>query len=447
MADISLNNPLPMAPGEVQQPAEPEDGGWFLPYIPPPPKPKPEPPPKPKELILWRLTEEVLRKDRVQIPPEPTCETGVLDQAAPADEEPAEPEPPQPPPRMATAAELVTWIRICLLAQTHLSADEAELVAFWVISTWFWEDLKVLPCLVITGLAPHAREVLHILDSLCPRSALLAGFRRSHLKTVWSCRTLLIWEPNLDKRTAALLGTLTDREFRVVEGGYMDHHPKSIAIYLGEDPETHKIQNSIHLHLAPTGAEPSPAPRRPDEMIKYLPVHLEQYRVKNSYQVRGWTWTPRGLTPETAILAKKLGECIVGAPEVRQRLVALLKTEDKQRRSELANTTDVMILEATRTLCREERQNAYAREIAAAANLRLESCGETARLRPEHVGHVLRRFGLRTHRLSQTGNGLTFNKSITARIDELAAMYMMEDASAKTENLHGSQMTESTTTN
>ncbi len=130
------------------------------------------------------------------------------------------------------------------------------------------------------------------------------------------------------------------------------------------------------------------------------------------------------------------------APELRQKLVTLLKTQDQLRLSEMSDTSEAIVLEATRALSRDGRQQAYAREIAVEVNRRLEARGETARLRPEKVGHRLKKLGLRTRPLSQTGNGLTFDKATLARIQQLAVVYMMEDTPSETKNLHDSQATE-----
>jgi hypothetical protein len=104
----------------------------------------------------------------------------------------------------------------------------------------------------------------------------------------------------------------------------------------------------------------------------------------------------------------------------------------------MSNSIEAIVLEATRTLSRDGREQAYAKEIAAEANRLMEARGETARLNPEKVGHRLKKLGLRTRSLSKIGNGLTFDKATLARIHQLAAMYMMEDRTAETENLHGS---------
>jgi hypothetical protein len=169
---------------------------------------------------------------------------------------------------------------------------------------------------------------------------------------------------------------------------------------------------------------------------------LDQYRRKNLGFVGRPTWVPSGLSSEIAAIATALGRGIVDAPALLQKLVVLLKTEDKHRQSELSNTTEAIVLEATRTLCRDGREHAYAREIAAAANHLFEARGEAARLSPEKAGHSLKRLGLPTHPLSQTGHGLTFERATIAQIEQLCAVCGMEDSPAEAENLHGSQTTE-----
>jgi hypothetical protein len=455
MPDVHENN-FPLTAEEyMTQPAELDDGGCFDPFIPKVSAPAPKPAPKPKPPSLVPLIDKILRDNGcVPTPTDTTPEAGfpvsvvaegtddaVL--AQPREIFPTPLEAPLPPPRVATAVELFTWLKRCVLAQTHLPEDAAEIVAFWVISSWFQDALTVLPCLVITGPAHDAWGVLHVLGDFCRQAAMLAGFRRSHLGVLrWGCLTNVVSEPNLDKRTAGLLSNLTDRNFLVVEGGSLTRYSKSTAIYAGENPETHTIQNSIHIHITPINAEPSATPEWLEKMIERLPVHLDQYRTKNLRCVYRAKWVPSGLSSETAAIATALGRCIVDAPELLQNLVALLKAQDQQHLSELSNTTEAIVLEATRALSRDGREHAYAKEIAAEANRLLEARGETVRLSPEKVGHQLKRLGLRTHPLSQTGNGLTFDKATLARIQQLAAVYMMEDAPAETENLHGSQTTE-----
>ncbi len=103
----------------------------------------------------------------------------------------------------------------------------------------------------------------------------------------------------------------------------MGCHSKSTAIYAGEDPDAYKIQNAIHIHLTPTNTEPAASPRRLQKMMKGVPLHLKQYRDRNLDHVIQWTWTPSGLSAETATIATELGRCIVDAPGLRQKLARI----------------------------------------------------------------------------------------------------------------------------
>jgi hypothetical protein len=121
-----------------------------------------------------------------------------------------------------------------------------------------------------------------------------------------------------------------------------------------------------------------------------------------------------------------------------------LKTLDQQHGSEMSNTMEAIVVEGIQSLNHGGLERAYVREIAAEANRLLKVRGETARLSPEKVGHLMKRLGLCTRRLSQSGNGLTFDNATVTGIQQLAAMYIMEDMPAKTEPSDESQATGNT---
>ena len=116
-------------------------------------------------------------------------------------------------------SELYTQVKRIIARRTRLPDSASALVAFWAVSTWFQDVFTVLPCLLITGPAHEAMVILRVLHELCCAPILLAGFKRADLKDLGRYRTLLISEQNLDARTAALLGNLTNRDFALVEQG------------------------------------------------------------------------------------------------------------------------------------------------------------------------------------------------------------------------------------
>ena len=184
---------------------------------------------------------------------------------------------------------------------------------------------------------------------------------------------------------------------------------KSTAIYAGEIPAIHKIQHSICVHITATNAALPAAPQHLQKTIERLPVHLDQYHEKNLDYVHRWSFVPNGVPSETAAVVKALGSCLVDAPQLCTKLVAVVNTRGHQSRLETSDTTEAIVVKATLALSRDGREHAYVREIAAEANRRLEARGEAAKLSPEKVGHCLKNLGLRTCPLSQSGNGLMFD--------------------------------------
>lgn len=328
-----------------------------------------------------------------------------------------------------------------IVAQIQLPQDVAELVAFWAISTWFQEALTILPCLVITGPTHEAMVLLRILKNLCRGAGLVAGFRRADLKDLMF-NTVLISEPNLDNRAAALLGNMTNPGFIVVDQRFHLRPAASRAIYIGEDSSIKKIQHSIYINIPQTAAEPPTAAEWLPTYISALPAHLQHYREKNVEQVRRSAYAPFGGVSGTAAVAKALGCCIIGSRELQKKLLPHLNASDRQDRSQQSGTVDALVVEAALTLSRQGREHAYTSEVAKEANRLAELRGERPRLKPEKVGRRLCKLGLRTRRLTLAGNGLTFDKATVDQIQKLAEMYVEEDLLPGNENPHSPQPTE-----
>lgn len=340
------------------------------------------------------------------------------------------PEKPLPPPpeNASVTGELHTQIKRIIAGRTSLPDSVSALVAFWVISTWFYELFPVIPSLVITGPAHEAMVVLRVLYELCSGPALLAGFRRADLKCLGSCWTLLISEPNLDNRTAALLGNLTNRGFSCA---------CSWAIYIGECPAIKRIQHSICIDAgARPHAKPPDAGQLLPETTKTLRNRLFEYRERNLEQVRRLGFNPCGLSLEAHSMANALGSCLVDAPQVQTELVALLRPQDQQQITDRSNSVDALVATAALTLCHQGKDQVFVKEIAAEVNRLLEARGETLQFSPEKVGHQLRKVGVLTRRLSQAGNGRTLDQATRIHLHEVAAAYREEDSIQEDENLH-----------
>jgi len=437
MPDAEFNSTL-NPDGQEEQPAKHGDGEWFVPVLSPGESPGSRPKPKPKPRSFIPVIDKVFAENGWTPTPSTPPGSTLPDSASIVAMEGPDPTPvtTQGTSRSATATEILNWIEMVLLSETHLSNEQAGLVAFWVISTWFQEGLTVLPCLVITGSAYYSNRVLHVLQQICCGAALMAGFVRSDLEALRRCRTNLLSKPNLDKQTAHLISCLTDKRFRVAKGPDLLFYSSSTAIYAGENPETHGIQNSIHLSPINAVTPTISSPQLLRQMIQGIPDHLKQYREKNLPHVQLSTWIPTGLSSEMATMAAELGRCIVDGPALRLRLITLLGTHDKQRLSDLSNCSEALVLEASLNLCHQKKPQLLAGEIATEVNRLQKERGERITYSAENVGHLLKKLGLYTRRLGKSGRGLMMDLATITTIHKVAAAYNCVGLEPEENNLH-----------
>ena len=109
-----------------------------------------------------------------------------------------------------TTEELFARIKLAMAEQTHLSDKDSALLTLWVFSTWFHDVLSLAPGLIISGPAHEGDAILRALYACCYHPILVAGMTGAALSAIqWDKKpTLLIFEPNLSRRSAALLCTL-----------------------------------------------------------------------------------------------------------------------------------------------------------------------------------------------------------------------------------------------
>jgi hypothetical protein len=180
---------------------------------------------------------------------------------------------------------------------------------------------------------------------------------------------LLISEPNLDSRTAALLGTLTIRGFNMPMGGAYLQFSGAKAVYVGENPPVVPILHSVHINVSPPPYAVRPTPRPlTDPMIDNLQNHLNRYREKSLEEVRRLAFDPSGLSLETHAVVNALGSCIVGAPELQSQLVALLRPHDLQRIADRSDSLEALVGGAVLALCHQGKNQIFVKEITVEVN-------------------------------------------------------------------------------
>jgi hypothetical protein len=344
-----------------------------------------------------------------------------------------------------TTEELFARIKLAIGEQTHLSDKDNALLTLWVFSTWFHDVLSMAPGLVITGPSHEGDAVLRALHAFCYHPVLVAGMTGAALSAIqWDKKpTLLIFEPNLSRRLAALLCSSTRRGYlalRTVPGASksaFDYYgPK--AIYAGEDPPiSAMLQHCVHINALPaSGAYSEHVAPMSVEMAERVQNELLRYRTEHLPEVSKLETCAAGFSPDFNAIASALGECIVDAPDLQDELVLLLKPYSDQQIAERLDDLGMLAVGAALSLCHQGKDQIFVGEIAAEINRIQKDRGERLQYSAEKVGHRLRRAGLLTRRLGAAGNGLLMDHSTKVQLHEIASAYGCVGLTDEKENLH-----------
>jgi hypothetical protein len=309
----------------------------------------------------------------------------------------------------------------------------SSLLTFWALSTWFQNPSLVAPCLILTG-SPHEGEaVLRLLSALTYHPLLMTGLTLSNLKDVaWQLNpTLLVKEPNWNRRTAWLVGGSTAPGYVVPTSGerFLDFFgPK--AIYVGEDwaPVTLPAY-AIHVTAGASVKNGHPGGSLlPERIVRAYQNALLNYRLEHLFAVLKSDFKVTRLSPEANTIATVLGRCVVDAPDLQDEIVSLLAPQARRQRAELEDSLQGLVVRALVSVCRAGRDRVFVSEISEEVNRTLETEGENVRYSAEKVGHKLKRMGFFSRRLSQAGNGLLLDRPTCMLIEELGTGLGMEDS-------------------
>jgi hypothetical protein len=344
-----------------------------------------------------------------------------------------------------TTEALFARIKLAISEQTHLSDKDSALLTLWVFSTWFADVLSLAPGLIISGPPHEGDAILRALYAFCYHPVLVAGMTGATLSAIqWDKKpTLLIFEPNLSRRSAAIFCSSTRRGYlalRTVPGApksAFDYYgPK--AVYAGEDPPIRAmLQHCIHINALPaSGAYSQHVAPMPEEMAQEMQNQLLRYRSEHLPEVSKLETCAANLSPDFNAIASALGECIVDAPDLQNELVSLLTPYSDQQIAERLDELGALAVGAALALCHQGKDQILINEIATEINRILKDRGERMQYSPEKVGHALKKAGLFSRRVSAAGNGFVLDHATQVRIHEVAANYGCVGLTDDNENLH-----------
>ena len=317
---------------------------------------------------------------------------------------------------------LVDQISSIVMKTVEPAAENAFLVAVFAVASFFPDCLLTRLCLLLLGSAnTEAMALLRVLSWFCWHPLLLLDDGGIDQLPENLITTRFFYAPRISAHLRKLISNLQASGFGVIRNGSLRESHGAVVIYSGSsDLGCGGDDACLRIPVAPAGRL-----LRPYEEELYRDVadeiraKLLNYRLVRRDDVRGSEFDVTGLTGPTRELARGLGACLIDAPDLRDRLIALLRDQDEsvrmERSAEMSPTLESLIVS-----CHERRPAVHVGAIAKTGTEILSARGESTTLSPKEVGNKLKLLGLHTTRLDASGRGLKLTRGVCARIHQLA---------------------------
>jgi hypothetical protein len=314
--------------------------------------------------------------------------------------------------------ELFCEVSAFIAKSSGLSEEEAELLPFICLASFFAPWLSLSPCLLLFGPPVQAVSLLRILGCICHHPVLLADFDVLGLpKELRPTRLIGQPGPRLDK----VLGALQFSGFAVPKGELRELAATTV-VYVGEaDLKSPFADVGFWFSVPPAIRLFSEQDERGEASpINSLQNKLLAYRLQNFSKIALSDFDAPNFYGVSREMARSLGRCIVDAPELQTKIIHLLVPRNDSDQVEGTTRLAAVITEALVVSCHERKASVRVGEIATLANGILSRNGEFLQVNPKEVGAKLKKLGFRTTRLDSAGRGIYLLKEQCAQIHELA---------------------------
>jgi hypothetical protein len=314
--------------------------------------------------------------------------------------------------------ELFCELSAFIAKSSGLSEEQAELLPFICLASFFAPWLSFSPCLLLFGLPVQAVSLLRILGCICHHPVLLADFDVRGLPKELR-PTRLIGQPGtrLDK----VLGALQFSGF-VVPKDELRELAATTVVYIGEADLKSPFADVGFWFSVPPAIRlfSEQDERREASSINSLQNKLLAYRLQNFSRITLSDFDAPNFYGASREMARSLGSCIVDAPELQTKIISLLAPRNDADQVEGTTMLAAVITEALVVCCHERKASVHVGEVATLANGILSRNGEFLQVNPKEVGAKLKKLGFRTTRMDSAGRGIYLLKEQCAQIHELA---------------------------
>jgi len=335
---------------------------------------------------------------------------------------------------------LLRGITSLILACVDTNLLDASLIAAFVISTWFVEDLSVAPYLALVGLPRSGKTtLLQVLNLVCRRSLLTADITSAAFYEVYKklAPTLLVDETltaGNRRELFHLLKTGTTRGSVTLRKGQSlrAFGPKVISYTeLPNDAALNSRCVIISMQETSRTNLVKPTDKKILDSADRLRSALLQYRLENYHSLR----LPKvegdeRLHSRTRDLYQALALPLGNNPALCELLVERFEVQQEINREHLSPDSTAVLRVLYEIIHSHPQDGTYAqKELTLRVNLSLEWLQENFRLNAPAVGRALTSLGLTNRKRTNAGFILWLDRGTRTRIHDLAHAYAIDHES------------------
>jgi hypothetical protein len=337
------------------------------------------------------------------------------------------------------------FFEVSQLIRSHVDLPEASicLVAAFVLSTWFVDNLAVVPYLWICGPPGSGKTtLLRLLHCLCRRAALIAGTIPSRVYSLPALLrpTLLLDELQFNgtQHSHALESWLRAGNARgvpvTVAGQLVDSFGAKVLCSRQSVSDSALASRGLHISMVPTRKNLQALDEETVERVatdfqpRLLMFRLQHYR---EFHPEPLDLSP--LTPRMGDLVRALVLPLRDVKEARTPVFDALQEQMYQAASERAQEPEALVITALFSYCHQrETSTVLVGQIASWVNACRKRIGEEPDLKPRAVGSILKSLGLTTDKLDSFGRGLRLTTTVKRRIHQLLQSYNLTPNDSRT---------------
>lgn len=309
-----------------------------------------------------------------------------------------------------------------------------QVLADFVLSTWFVDRLAVAPYLAVVGLPQSGKTtLLRLLSLVCRRSLLVSDVSPTSLYKACAqfSPTILIDEAGTlsnDRVVRHLLRSGTTRDAISVKGNQILHCYGAKVMSWLEPPNDPALNSRcILIPMFETTRSGLAKPTDPEvqELASTLQAQLLQFRFENFKKLRVDPIPgDEALRPRTRDILHALSAAHPEDSKRTQALLQLLKSGEAMPQDSLSTEQNAVLRYLFSIVhLRKDMASIQTLHLTNAVNYFLRRAGEKLRLQPRKVGSVLKSLGFSNRKRTHLGWMLSIEQSDFEKIHQLAECY------------------------